>query len=427
MSRALRLVLLAFAGALILPVSAAHAMSGPCLPDYPHDAQCHVWTGKVRFVDDGDTLDANVRGDGRGGRLRVRLAGIQAMELTSYISSRRAGDCHAVDATRRLEQLVKRSKGRVRLSALYPESRAKGRLLRSVALRIGGRWRDVGRILLSEGLALWWPGHDEDASNMRYIVVAQKAAARGRGLFATNACGLGPSEGHPLGLWAQWDADGSDAANLNGEYVKVRNYDPVNWLPLDGWWIRDSGLTRFTFPPGAAVAPNSSVTVHVGEGVDGAGEYYWNRTTAVFGNPSRDNPEEGDGAYLFDPQGDLRAWMIYPCRVGCTNPAQGQISLSIRPRKDEQIALTNTGGSTLDLDPYVLKTPPYSYAFPAGTQLGPGQTLRVHIQGDPDENTAGDRYWGMRGPILNNGGDLATLLTYNDIQIACTAYGSKSC
>ena len=84
MYRAVRLAALALASALILPASAAQAKGGACLPDYPHGAHCHVWTGKVTQVDDGDTLDASVPGDGLGGVLRVRIIGIQAMELTSY-------------------------------------------------------------------------------------------------------------------------------------------------------------------------------------------------------------------------------------------------------------------------------------------------------------------------------------------------------
>src|ERR1700750_2330235 len=127
MSSALRVAALAIAGALILPASAAHARSGPCLPDYPHLAQCHVWNGTVRSVNDGDTLDAYVKGDGLAGVLRVRFTGINATELTAYRAARRAGECHAVEATRRVEQLVRRSKGRVRLAAFYPESRSLGR------------------------------------------------------------------------------------------------------------------------------------------------------------------------------------------------------------------------------------------------------------------------------------------------------------
>ena len=59
--------------------------------------------------------------------------------------------------------------------------------------------------------------------------------------------------------------------------------------------------------------------------------------------------------------------------------------------------------------------------------FGPGQTIRVHVEGDPSEDTATDRYWGMTSQILNNSGDAVRLSTYNDIEIACTAYGDKSC
>jgi endonuclease YncB( thermonuclease family) len=427
MSRAVRLSLLVLAGTLILPAAAAEAKSGPCLADYPHGAQCHVWNGKVRYVDDGDTLDADVPKDGLGGLLRVRIIGAQAMEQTSYRAAQRAGDCHALDATNRLEQLVRKSKNRIRVTSLFPESRSRGRRLRSVAVRRGGRWRDVGRILISEGLALWWPGLVEDAGNARYSVLTQKAAAARRGMFNSSYCGIGPNEGQPIAVWAQWDADGNDRQDVNGEWVKVRNYDQVNPLPLDGWYLRDSGLRRFTFPAGSVVPPNGSVIVYAGQGGNFGGEFYWNLTAPVFENATRDDRSVGDGAYLFDPQGDLRAWMMYPCKVGCSPPAQGQIALGAQPRKDEWISLTNTGGSTIDLEPYVLKSSPYSYSFPQGSTLAPSQTLRVHTEGDPAEDTEFDKYWGMTGQILNNDGDSATLSTYSDIPLACTAYGSKSC
>ena len=429
MSRAVRLVLLVVAGGLltILPAPVAQAKSAPCLADYPHGAQCHAWKGKVRYVDDGDTLDADVPGDGLGGLLRVRITGIQAMEQTSYRASRRAGDCHAVDATKRLEQLVRKSKGRIRVTSLYPESRSRGRRLRSIAVRLNGRWRDVGRILISEGHALWWPGVTEDASNNRYSVLTQKAAAARRGLFNSSYCGVGPNEGQPIGVWAQWDADGSDRQDVNGEWVKVRNYDPVNPLPLDGWYLRDSGLRRFTFPAGSVVPPNGSVTVYAGQGEHFGGEFFWNLTRPVFENTTRDDRSIGDGAYLFDPQGDVRAWMIYPCKIGCNPGASGQIALGIQPRNDESVSVTNTGPTTIDLEPYVLKSPPYSYSFPQGSVLGPGATIRVHTEGDPAEDTGTDKYWGMTGSILDNNGDLATFGTYSDVIVACSAYGSKSC
>jgi endonuclease YncB( thermonuclease family) len=427
MSRAVRLTLLAAACGLLLAVPSAHAASGPCLPEYPAGAQCKVWKGKVRSVNDGDTLDASVPGDGLGGLLRVRIIGAQAMEQTSYSSRARAGDCHAVDATDRLEQLVRRSKGRIRVASLFPESRSRGRRLRSVAVRRGGRWRDVARILISEGHALWWPGQNEDAGNVRYSILAQKAAATGRGLFAPNACGIGPNDGQNVRLWVNWDADGNDSTDPNGEWVRIRNYDPVNPLPLDGWYLRDSGLRRFTFPPGATIPPLGTVTVYAGEGGHFGSEFYWGLRAPVFENVSRDDRGIGDGAYLFDPHGDIRAWMIYPCRVNCTDPAQGSIELTAQPRGDEYIAVRNIGPAPLQLENYELTTHPYGYAFAPDTTLGPGETIRVHTEGDPADDTQFDKHWGFTRQILNNGGDSVSFRTYNDIGIACSAYGSQTC
>ena len=114
----------------------------------------------------------------------------------------------------------------------------------------------------------------------------------------------------------------------------------------------------------------------------------------MFENASKANPDIGDGAYLFDPLGNIRASMIYPCKVACSNPAQGSVAMSAQPKKDEYVSLTNTGGAPIDLEPYVLKSLPYSYAFAQGTVLAPGQTIRVHTQGDPSEDTATDKLLG---------------------------------
>ena len=43
----------------------------------------------------------------------------------------------------------------------------------------------------------------------------------------------------------------------------------------------------------------------------------WTLAHPMFENPPPDGRALGDGAYLFDPQGDLRAWMMYPCYVNC--------------------------------------------------------------------------------------------------------------
>ena len=53
--------------------------------------------------------------------------------------------------------------------------------------------------------------------------------------------------------------------------------------------------------------------------------------------------------------------------------------------------------------------------------------MRFYTQGDPAEDTALEKYWGMDEQILDNGGDVAELSTYTDVRSPVTAYGSKSC
>jgi micrococcal nuclease len=58
--------------------------------------------------------------------------------------------------------------------------------------------------------------------------------------------------------------------------------------------------------------------VHVGPGTSTATHKYWGLPVRIFANPTFDASAIGDGGYLFDPRGDLRAHMLYPCVVACT-------------------------------------------------------------------------------------------------------------
>ena len=53
--------------------------------------------------------------------------------------------------------------------------------------------------------------------------------------------------------------------------------------------------------------------------------------------------------------------------------------------------------------------------------------MRISTQGEPEEDTQFDKFWGMSGQILNNDGDSASLVTYTGGKLACTAWGTKSC
>lgn len=274
---------------------------------------CQVWTGKVDWVPDGDTLRVDLAGDGTKNVVSVRILGIQAMEQHTYshYPERRKGDCHALAANARLEQLIKAGGGNVRLTALKASSRSENRPLRSVAVKIGGRWQDVGEQMVRGGFALWQAFPGEWAMDEVYHRAAKDAAAAGRELYATASCKAGPAQNSGLTVTVNADAEGLDEKNLNGEYFQVHNPSAAD-VAIGGWWVRDSGLRRYTFPAGTVVPAGGDVYVHIGKGRDTAGHKYWGLTKPIFTNVDPAAHSVGDGGYLFDIHGDLRTWMIYP-------------------------------------------------------------------------------------------------------------------
>lgn len=391
-------------------------------------AQARTWHGRVTAFDDGDTVKVDIAGDGTRTPRRVRITGIQAMEQRVYSNtpSRRRGECHALEATARLERLIRRSQRRVRLVAQHASSHAKGRLRRRIEVRIGGRWRDVGRILLGEGHALWLSNSVENATSGSYSRIAQEAAARGVNLWDPTYCGRGPSEGARLQVIVNPWTFRSDLAP--GEWVRIRNLDPANEVPLGGWWVRDSGLRRYRFPHSTTVAPGGVVTVHVGSGADTATDVFWGLAGPVFDDPRVGPRPIGDGAYLFDPQRDLRAYMTYPCRVGCRDAYQGAVALSAVARgNDERVVVRNVSTQPVDLDGYRIENLPYQYVFGGNSTVGPDETLVLKVEGSPQADTRLEKHWGKNKRILNDGGDVIRIGTFRDVTLDCFACGDASC
>ena len=279
----LSLPLLVLLALLVVGAAPAAASTGPCVVGTTGGPTCTVYRGSVPYqANDGDTLD--VRLDGRRGLTRVRLADVQAMELTDY-GAVRAGECHAVDAAQRVDELLDLAGRRVRLAALDPSSQSRYRDLRSVAVKVAGRWIDVGQQLIAEGLALWLPYPSEWEWNATYSRVARVASLVGtQGLWKPDACGAGPAEGVPLQVWVSSDPAGSDVDALNEEYVTVRNRDAAQPVDLSGWWVRDSALNRYTFAPGTVVPPGSHLTVRVGSGIDTPTDRFWGMRRSIFNN-----------------------------------------------------------------------------------------------------------------------------------------------
>jgi endonuclease YncB( thermonuclease family) len=427
--RTLVTAIVAAAALAALGSTAEAARSGACLPG-TGGPTCTFWTAKVTFVADGDTIEVDIAGDRTSRRSRVRITGIQAMELTRYSSkaSRRRGECHAVAATARLERLIRAAHGRVRLAAQHRSSRTGTRIRRAVSARIGGRWVDLGAKLLSEGHALWLPNSAEYAWNRRYSELADRAAAARAGLWDGDSCGAGPGTDGQLRLWVKWDADGVDGNSVNGEWAKIKNLDTTREISLRGWWFRDSHHRRYSFPAWAKIPAGETITVRMGRGSSAGSQFFWGLGKPVFENASEDRRAMGDGGYLFDPQGDLRAWMTYPCRLSCADPLRGALEVVANPRgADEYVRIKNVSSSPVDLEGYLLENSPFSYTFGPNTILAPGQVLTLDVGGSPAQDTLGLLHWARLGSILNDDGDVVKILNFTGTVVACTAWGRAGC
>ena len=79
------------------------------------------------------------------------------------------------------------------------------------------------------------------------------------------------------------DADGTDANNLNDEYITYENTGDGP-LDLSGWTVTDDSNTTYTFPDGFTLDPGARVTLYTGSGTDTDTELYWGRANEVWNN-----------------------------------------------------------------------------------------------------------------------------------------------
>ena len=432
----LPLLLLLLAWALFAP--AAKAARGPCIPGQKKPS-CQIWKAKVFTTADGDTFNAKIFEHGHwSARKDIRLLGVQAMELTDYSRAHgRKGNCHAVEAAERLEYLLQGPKVKrtiVRLAAFRASSKtagARGRLRRGVAYKQGGGWHDAATTLISEGHGLWDPNGKEWAWNNTLSKAAAIAARKGIRIWDPDACSSGPAQDVAFGMKVKWDADGKDGHNVNGEWVRVHNLSSTSSISLQGWSMRDAYLRlysfphTFNFPAGAVLGPGQALRVHVGKGSDSPSDLFWGEPDPIFENVKGGKRAIGDGAYLFDPDGDLRAYAQYPCELDCADPVKGAVAFTAHPEAPESITVTNTSGGAIDLYQYEIESVPYFYEFDPGTVLQPSESITVFVTQAP-RNSQFVKSWGLPNYILGDKADVVSLRNPTGAPIACASWGGGS-
>ena len=87
----------------------------------------------------------------------------------------------------------------------------------------------------------------------------------------------------PISLRVFGDAPGNDNRNTNGEYVTVFNSTPEA-TDIGGWSLCKGASYCFTFPDGASVPAEGSITLYTGSGRATATSFYMGSGRGVWDN-----------------------------------------------------------------------------------------------------------------------------------------------
>ena len=387
-----------------------------------------VWSSTVTYgtydhTIDGDTVAVKVDGDPSSlAPPHIRNTGIQTMEI---------GSCHAAEATAAMDRMVRGRK--VRMTTSSTSTSSLGRPVRHIDVSTSTGWYDVQLAQLKAGHALPIILAGDATRWKAYFTAAQQAAAARTNLWDTDYCRSGPSQSTPLKVWVNWDANGDDGANVNGEWVRVLNSSAAN-LSVAGWQLRTGGQDSFTFPSTAVVPAGGLLTLRVGKGTATTNSFYWGGTAPKFPNASVAANKHGSGAYLFDRDGDLRAWSIYPCLYACTSPLAGKVRINAQPDapgvdadnlNGEYVTLWPAGKYSIDLSYQTVSNNGYTFEIPRGTVVKPGEVYVLRI--GKGTNSRLQNFWGNAKPVLSNTGGFAELRTAENVRIACKAWGTGRC
>jgi hypothetical protein len=170
-----------------------------------------------------------------------------------------------------------------------------------------------------------------------------------------------------------------------------------------------------------------SIELRVGRGTNTANGQFWGQGRPVFENVVGGSQGVGDGAYLFDPQGDLRYWQIYPCSVGCDESLKGKVGFTVAAGSPESVHIANTSGGPIDLSEFEVESVPWFYEFQRGTVLQAGEAITLFVKRDPAMDTLFVKGWGLDSFLFTENRDVVTLRNPLGAPVLCAAWGGESC
>ncbi len=97
-------------------------------------------------------------------------------------------------------------------------------------------------------------------------------------------------------IFINYDAEGDDRKNLNGEYVLLTNKSGRD-IHIGGWSVKDSATHTFIFPDYIFKA-GQTIELFTGKGTDKEGRFYFNSSRPIWNN-------DHDCLYLRDKDGLL--------------------------------------------------------------------------------------------------------------------------
>ena len=223
-------------------------------------------------------------------------------------------------------------------------------------------------------------------------------------------------------MTVNYDAEGNDNQNLNGEWVKIKNISSSE-INLQDYLIISNpvGSASYYFEKSTPLKKDEILLLYIGSGTDSSLIKYWGNKTSILANTQ-------DRVALVNLSGRVIVEEMWPCIGECTDGLQGKIALEAHfdaegvdnnNLNDEWIRVTNISGSTVDLRNYTLHSEPIGsahYTFMKETLLHAGEELFLYTGIGTDSRVK--KYWNKRVGVLANSADRIWLDTSDGILIA---------